>query len=70
MSIAAKKIYVKFEQKVGFNSNVVVVFEKPSDHGLPCEMNIYDLEAIKNPNSSADELLVRTLAGFYPATGL
>jgi hypothetical protein len=66
MSIAAKKKYHKSEQEVGFNSKVMVVFEKPSDFLSPRKMNIYDLEAIKNPNSSADELLVHTLAvDFY-----
>jgi hypothetical protein len=39
----------------------MVVFEKPSDYRLPYQMNIYDLIAVKNPNSSADELLVHTL---------
>ena len=62
MSIAAKEKYDKFEKKWVFKSKVMVVLEKPSDYGLPFKMNIYDLEAIKNPNSIADELLVHTLA--------
>ena len=52
----------KFEQNVGFNSKVLVVVENTIDFSPRCKINIYDLEAIKNPNSSADELLVCTQA--------
>jgi hypothetical protein len=58
MSIARKYSYYKFKNHVGFNSKFMIVFEKR----LPFKMNIYDLEAIKNPNSSADELLVHISA--------
>jgi len=61
MPTAALDHVITFSYKVRFNSNFMVVFEKPSDYRLPYQMNIYDLIAVKNPNSSADELLVHTL---------
>jgi len=62
MSIAAKKRNDKFEHNVGFNSKVVGVLEKSSDHRLQYKIKIYDLEAVKNPDSRADDLLFYTLA--------
>ena len=40
----------------------MVVAEKLSDFKLPHNMNIYDLEAVKNPKRTEDELLVHTLS--------
>jgi F-box-like len=60
--ITAKYDYDKLEHRVGFNSKFMVVFENPRHHRLRNKMNIYDLEAMKNPKSSADDLLVHSVA--------
>jgi hypothetical protein len=50
-----------FENLVGFNSKFMVVAGS-IESALQSKINIYDLQAVKNPNSTAHELLVKTLA--------
>jgi F-box-like len=49
------------EQVVGFNAKFMVVAES-SGEGSPSQLKIYDLEAIKNSESTEDDLLVHTVA--------
>jgi F-box-like len=53
-----------FQHYVHFNSKFMVVLQRSENRAY--KVNIYDLEAIKSSNSSADELLVHTSTGkFY-----
>ena len=61
ITVKSKEIE-ELEHLVGFNSKFMVVAEKLSDFKLPHNMNIYDLEAVKNPKRTEDELLVHTLS--------
>ena len=59
--ITTKYDFEKFDHKVGFHSKFMVVALR-SEYQPPYKMNIYDLEAVKNPKSTEDELLVHTVA--------
>ena len=48
ITVKSKEIE-ELEHLVGFNSKFMVVAEKLSDFKLRHKMNIYDLEAVKNP---------------------
>jgi hypothetical protein len=61
ISIRAKDSFEEFRHNIGFNSKFMVVTER-SENEHPYEMNIYDLEAIKNPKSTVDELLFHFVA--------
>ena len=49
------------EQVISFNAKFMVVAES-SGESSPSQLKIYDLEAIKNPESTEDDLLVHTVA--------
>ena len=61
MRITAKSNLETFDHQVGFNSKFMVVAHR-KDYGPLSKLNIYDLDLIKNPKSTEDELLVHTLA--------
>ena len=52
-------LWPKIEQKVGFNSKFMVVAK--SDVPYKSKLKIYDLEAMKNPKSTENDILVRTV---------
>jgi hypothetical protein len=54
-----------FEDLIGFNSKFMVVAGS-SECTQQSQLNIYDLEAVKNPNSTDNELLVKTLVVEFP----
>jgi hypothetical protein len=60
MRTTAKTESGAFEHMVGFNSKFMVVME--SSRYERQYMKIYDLDAVKNPKRTQDELLVHTLA--------
>ena len=60
MCITVKCDIYTFQHKVGLNSKFMVVAQM-KDYRAPYKMNIYDLEAVKNPKSTEDELLINTL---------
>ena len=61
MHITVNCNYVVFDHKVGFNSKFMVAALR-KEYKKPYKMNIYDLEAVKNPKSTEAELLVYTIA--------
>ena len=61
MHITVNCNYVVFDQKVGLNSKFMVASLR-KEYKKPYKMNIYDLEAVKNPKSTEAELLVYTIA--------
>jgi F-box-like len=65
ISITAKRVFEEFDHKVGFNSKFIVVAQR-NEYDKPYKMNIYDLEAVKDPKSTEDELLVHTLSVEFP----
>ena len=61
MRITVNNDYETFDHNMGFNSKFMVVVQG-NQCRPPCKMNIYDLEAIMNPNSNDDELLLHSEA--------
>ena len=61
MHITVNCNYVVFDQKVGLNSKFMVAALR-KEYKKPYKMNIYDLEAVKNPKSTEAVLLVYTIA--------
>jgi hypothetical protein len=58
----------ELKHMVGFNSKFMVVTER--SHDQQQYMNIYDLEAVKNPKRTQDELLVHRLAVNFHFDGI
>ena len=50
---------------MGFNSKFMVVAQR-AECQPPYQMNIYDLQAVENPRSVANELLVHTISVEFP----
>jgi hypothetical protein len=63
--ITAKHDLEEFGDKVGFNSKFMVVAQK-TECQPPYQINIYDLQAVKNSESIGNELLVHTLSVEFP----
>jgi hypothetical protein len=54
--------------KSGFQPTIMVVGE--SNEFSQCELKIYDLETVKNPKSTENDLLVRTVTMEFKIKGI